>query len=229
MKTKTNSSRRKGSPWRSPILYSSLALVCSCQLAMAFQTSSLRALQQKRPSLPASGIDVETGNARQGQPSRTWDVPRKTNTNGAVGPILTDTSPVQRSNQNVSGQPRKKMKPMPVTGYDAQSILNFYDRRPLQVGWRLNSLGFPLLGWYLGLLIDKAMGIGEKPNVQRKRGEQLRQHLVRSQSVALIKVSGKANLSISIVLDSILQVLKQQYSLFHLETHLVWPSVESTT
>ena len=81
------------------------------------------------------------------------------------------------------------MKPMPVTGYDAQSILDFYDRRPLQVGWRLNSLGFPLLGWYLGLLMDKALGVHEKPEVQRKRGKELRQHLVSSQSVALIKVS----------------------------------------
>ncbi len=78
---------------------------------------------------------------------------------------------------------------MPVTGYDAQSILNFYDRRPLHVGWRLNSLGIPLFGWYLSLLMDKAIGLDEKPYVQRKRGEQLRQILVRSQSVALIKVS----------------------------------------
>jgi len=78
---------------------------------------------------------------------------------------------------------------MPVTGYDAQTILDFYDRRPLQVGWRLNSLGFPLLGWYLGLLADKALGIADQPRVQRKRGVELRHHLVRSQSVALIKVS----------------------------------------
>lgn len=78
---------------------------------------------------------------------------------------------------------------MPVTGFDAKSILDFYDRRPLQVGWRLNSLGFPLLGWYLGLLSDKALGLSENPNVMRKRGTELRQHLVRSQSVALIKVS----------------------------------------
>jgi hypothetical protein len=31
-------------------------------------------------------------------------------------------------------------------GYDPQSILNFYDRRPLEVGLRLNMLGLPLLG-----------------------------------------------------------------------------------
>ena len=38
------------------------------------------------------------------------------------------------------------MKPMPITGYDGEAILEYYDRRPLQVGWRLNSLGLPLLG-----------------------------------------------------------------------------------
>lgn len=41
---------------------------------------------------------------------------------------------------------RRKPNAMPVTGYDAAAIEDFYDRRPLQVGWRLNSLGFPLLG-----------------------------------------------------------------------------------
>lgn len=108
-----------------------------------------------------------------------------------MGPILPDTSPIHISENVMGGPGRKKMKPLPVTGYDAQAILDFYDRRPLQVGWRLNALGIPLFGWYLGLLMDKAMGIADKPNVQRKRGEELRQHLVRSQSVALVK-SGQA-------------------------------------
>lgn len=44
------------------------------------------------------------------------------------------------------GKRRQKTKPMPLTGYDAQAIEKYYDRRPLQVGWRLNSLSFPLLG-----------------------------------------------------------------------------------
>jgi hypothetical protein len=38
------------------------------------------------------------------------------------------------------------MKPMPILGYNARTILAYYDARPLEVGWRLNSLGFPLLG-----------------------------------------------------------------------------------
>lgn len=31
-------------------------------------------------------------------------------------------------------------------GYDAKSIINFYDQRPWEVGLRLNMLGLPLLG-----------------------------------------------------------------------------------
>lgn len=44
-------------------------------------------------------------------------------------------------------QPRpSKMSPMPVRGYDAAAIEDYYDLRPFEVGWRLNSLGLPLLG-----------------------------------------------------------------------------------
>lgn len=39
-----------------------------------------------------------------------------------------------------------KTKPMPVTGYNAKEICETYDRRPFQVGWRMNSVGLPLLG-----------------------------------------------------------------------------------
>lgn len=80
---------------------------------------------------------------------------------------------------------------MAVTGYDAKSIEEFYDARPLQVGWRLNSLGLPLLFWYGGLLLDKAWGVDSDPKVQRKRGRELREVFVKSQSVALVK-SGQA-------------------------------------
>jgi hypothetical protein len=48
---------------------------------------------------------------------------------------------------------RQKMKPMPILGYDALAIEEYYDVRPLEVGWRLNSLGFPLLGKLLLLLV----------------------------------------------------------------------------
>ena len=85
----------------------------------------------------------------------------------------------------------QKAKPMPIVGYNADEILEFYDKRPLEVGWRLNSLGLPLLGWYLGLLGDKLLGIQDGESVQRKRGAELRQHLVRTKSVALIKVRSR--------------------------------------
>lgn len=41
---------------------------------------------------------------------------------------------------------RQKTTPMPITGYDAVAIEEYFDRRPLLVGWRLNALGIPLLG-----------------------------------------------------------------------------------
>jgi predicted unusual protein kinase regulating ubiquinone biosynthesis (AarF/ABC1/UbiB family) len=46
-------------------------------------------------------------------------------------------------------------------------------------------------GWYLGLLMDRSLGISDVEKVQRRRGEQLRMHLVNSKSVALVK-SGQA-------------------------------------
>jgi predicted unusual protein kinase regulating ubiquinone biosynthesis (AarF/ABC1/UbiB family) len=46
-------------------------------------------------------------------------------------------------------------------------------------------------GWYLGLLMDQSLGIADDDNVQRKRGAELRMHLVNSGSVALVK-SGQA-------------------------------------
>lgn len=76
-------------------------------------------------------------------------------------------------------------------GYDAKSIINFYDQRPWEVGLRLNMLGLPLLGWYFGLVADSILKIDSEESVERKRGEELRVHLVRSKSVALIK-SGQA-------------------------------------
>lgn len=95
------------------------------------------------------------------------------------------------NNQRGRSRNKQKMKPMPVTGYDARAIEEYYDMRPLQVGWRMNSIGFPLLFWYGRLLIDKANGVLDLPSVQRKRGKELREAFVQSKSVALIK-SGQA-------------------------------------
>lgn len=86
---------------------------------------------------------------------------------------------------------RRKNKIKSIVGYNAERICNFYDRSPLVVGWRLNSLGFPLLGWYIGLLTDELFQKQNEPKTQRRRGAELRQHLINSGSVALIK-SGQA-------------------------------------
>jgi predicted unusual protein kinase regulating ubiquinone biosynthesis (AarF/ABC1/UbiB family) len=80
---------------------------------------------------------------------------------------------------------------LPVRGYNADALEAHYDRRPLAVGWRLNALGFPLLGWYGRLLIDQALGRSSDTAVQHAQGVALRQALVQSGSVALIK-SGQA-------------------------------------
>ena len=109
-----------------------------------------------------------------------------------VGKVMAlSTHGTNRMNRNADSMIVKKQKPMPLVGYDAEKILHTYDRKPLEVGWRLNVLSLPLLGWYMGLLMDKSLGIDGNDEVKRKRGEELRLHLVRSGSVALIK-SGQA-------------------------------------
>lgn len=55
-------------------------------------------------------------------------------------------STTSSSSSSTKRRRRQKMKPMPILGYNARTILAYYDARPLEVGWRLNSLGFPLLG-----------------------------------------------------------------------------------
>jgi hypothetical protein len=62
--------------------------------------------------------------------------------------IPTGMSPQLRRRQSQRQRRRQKMRPMPILGYNARSILEYYDLRPLEVGWRLNSLGFPLLGMF---------------------------------------------------------------------------------
>jgi len=97
------------------------------------------------------------------------------------------SSPLVISNRRTNTQ----LQPIPVTGYNAKEIAEHYDRRPLEVGWRLNSLSLPLLGWYIALLSDKLWGVDQREDIQRMRGAELRMHLVRSGSVALVK-SGQA-------------------------------------
>ena len=53
---------------------------------------------------------------------------------------------------------------------------------------RLNVILSLVLGWYFRLLGDRLMGVSDSEAVHRKRGAELRTHLVQSGSVALIKV-----------------------------------------
>ena len=105
-----------------------LCSFCMPQFAVAFSTPAI----SKQPNLSllkSSYIDEP----------RTWDLQRSNNNN--------NDSP--RADNNVGddrSKARQKMKPMPITGYDYKAIEEYYDRRPLQVGWRLNSLSLPLLG-----------------------------------------------------------------------------------
>ncbi|KAL3919342.1 MAG: hypothetical protein SGILL_003799 [Bacillariaceae sp.] len=101
------------------------------------------------------------------------------------------TTATATTSSQLQQQRKTKMKPMPLTGYDAKAIDAYYDIRPLQVGWRLNSLGLPLLAWYCRLMMDEWQGTSQNPSVQRQRGKELRQCFVSSKSVALIK-SGQA-------------------------------------
>ena len=129
--------------------------------------------------------------AEHSLPQRTWRR-RRQPTSGTGDSNTGDDFPQHQLRKDNNNNDRRmlpqKAKPMPITGYNADAILEFYDKRPLEVGWRLNSLGLPLLGWYLGLLGDQLFGIQDGEAVQRKRGVELREHLVRTKSVALIKV-----------------------------------------
>ena len=150
-------------------------------LAYGFSTSSFPgSLVRRKQGTFTSALSSARVDSMEPS-SRTWNVQRHPQVQQRLsGGAIDDRS-----------RSRKKMKPMPITGYNYREIAEYYDRRPLQVGWRLNSLGIPMLGWYFTLLIDKAVGISEKEGVQRKRGEDLRRILVQSKSVALIK-SGQA-------------------------------------
>ena len=81
--------------------------------------------------MSARGIDGITT-------SRTWN----------QHPNLPPSSQHQAPSRPTRRRRQTKSKPIPVTGYNGKEIEDFYDRRPLQVGWRLNILGFPLLGTF---------------------------------------------------------------------------------
>lgn len=60
------------------------------------------------------------------------------------GPFSTELHEANRISMH--DNVRSSSFPNSSVGYDAKSIINFYDRRPWEIGLRLNMLGLPLLG-----------------------------------------------------------------------------------
>jgi hypothetical protein len=90
-------------------------------------------------------------NTNRFQPTTSTISPSTTSTTAAATAVRPQSTTLRSMSQRQSPKRRRrqKMKPMPILGYNARTILAYYDARPLEVGWRLNSLGFPLLGTYI--------------------------------------------------------------------------------
>ena len=156
-----------------------------------FITAPTPAKQEPLFSTRASGKEEAVENNENGKSNRYWNPLQSASSTRIASVRNRINKNADNNNERNRSRNKQKMKPMPVTGYDAKAIEEYYDMRPLQVGWRLNTLGFPLLFWYGRLLIDKANGVLDLPSVQRQRGKELREAFVHSKSVALIK-SGQA-------------------------------------
>lgn len=109
-------------------------------------------------SSPSSSPSSYTrGNQTKSGTTRITNSPKRSELQWS-GSRLQRTSPdnsSNRSNVNTISPTTKPValkKPMPITGYDADAICEHYDRRPLEVGWRLNSLGIPLVSIYIWML-----------------------------------------------------------------------------
>jgi hypothetical protein len=89
---------------------------------------------------PAARTTNDTSSSRL---SWSFPVPLRGSTTSPLSSASSTSVPQRRARR------RQKMKPMPILGYDALAIEEYYDVRPLEVGWRLNSLGFPLLGTFI--------------------------------------------------------------------------------
>lgn len=123
-----------------------------CLLLLLLCISACSAFLQGRiPSATSSSTSLcmSTPATFPRQGSRTWNQKPRDQGHSVGGDnsnnkaALLVTPPPENTNGK---RVRIKTKPMPVTGYNAKAIEDYYDRQPFQVGWRLNSLGFPLLG-----------------------------------------------------------------------------------
>lgn len=143
------------------------------------------ALGQHSPTLNTKSVvhnSIETNFPERGQCIRRSSYLQMIATSSRSRSFSSETAKINPTNN------RKRTR---VTEYDADAICDHYDMRPLQVGWRLNSLGLPMLGWYFTLLMDKTLGFDKHEAVHRKRGRELKNILINSKSVALVK-SGQA-------------------------------------
>jgi hypothetical protein len=106
-------------------------------------------LQERIPSASSMStrLRMSTPVNVRGQGSRTWNQKPRDQGNSLDGDSSKNKAALLVTpEKTTTKRVRIKTKPMPVTGYNAKSIEDYYDRQPFQVGWRLNSLGFPLLG-----------------------------------------------------------------------------------
>lgn len=113
---------------------------------MAFPTP--QPLQRHKVEMSSTRSEVGSSSASVSASSRTW-IQHPHQAVAAAAVTTTSVAVPAVSMHTARRKSRQKIKPMPVTGYDSSAIEEYYDRRPFQVAWRLNSLGFPLLGMYL--------------------------------------------------------------------------------
>ncbi len=109
---------------------------------MAWSTTNLPVSPNYRLN-PVSPSSLSTSNSRS-----TGTTFIKSGNVGTGSSTRRTTTPPPRPQSQIQKRKRQKMRPMPILGYSARTILAYYDSRPLEVGWRLNSLGLPLLGTY---------------------------------------------------------------------------------
>ncbi len=93
-------------------------------------------------SPPSPSLKVLTRRSSDANPSNL--LTRSSEVQGMQSSIL--FTPIPTPTMTSTQLRLKKKRPMPVVGYNAEYICSYYDRRPLVVGWRLNTLSLPLLG-----------------------------------------------------------------------------------
>jgi hypothetical protein len=117
------------------------------QSSTSTMSSSSSSSSSQHRFQPTTTLSTTTSMTRQQQPNQQRPLSSSRSTPRSLPPKRQPQSSSSIFTRRSSSRKlRQKMKPMPILGYNARNILAYYDARPLEVGWRLNSLGFPLLG-----------------------------------------------------------------------------------